>query len=273
MAKTEEKRKIIIVRRGRKGHGEHHGGSWKVAYADFVTAMMAFFLLMWLINMSSQEKRAVLAYYFKNFSLFEKGGKSFMMDGGMKPAGEYSGGPDVVETGEVSGGAPQEQEIVPKLMAWAQQNTEILNDQVFMGMTEDGIRIQIVDTVDNPVFTPGSVQLTDGAKKIIKSVSGVIKSFPNELAIEGHTDGSPTRNEQMSNWDLSVARAASARKELELDGIHPERVGRVAGYADKSPLFKENPADPRNRRISILFMKGKKLVAPERLDWLVKPPA
>src|SRR5512142_775512 len=100
----DDKQKKIIIKRVRRGHGEHHGGSWKVAYADFVTALMAFFLLMWLVNMTSQEKRAVLAMYFKHFSLFEKGGKSFLHQGGIRPAGQNFGGEEIVDAGDHSSG-------------------------------------------------------------------------------------------------------------------------------------------------------------------------
>jgi len=267
----EEKPKKIIVKRVKKGHDGAHGGSWKVAYADFVTALMAFFLLMWLLNMTSQEKRAVLAMYFKHFSLFEKGGQSFMHEGGLRPTGQNFGGEDVIDTGEHQTGISND-ELATKLMTGIDQNVQAGKEQFFIAITEEGIRIQIVDSVQNPIFPVGSAQLTDTAKQIIRTVGNILKNFPNEIAVEGHTDSAPTRSEQVSNWELSVARASSARRELEQSGIEPSRICRVVGFADRVPLFTDLPDDPRNRRISILFCKNKKLKPPDRLQWLMKPP-
>jgi chemotaxis protein MotB len=267
----EDKPKKIIVKVVKKNHGQAHGGSWKVAYADFVTALMAFFLMMWLLNMTSQEKRAVLAMYFKHFSLFDKGGKSFMHEGGVRPAGQNYGGEDVIDTGEQQNGITND-ELATKLMTGIDQNVSIGKEQFFIAVTEEGIRIQIVDSKENPIFPTGSAELTDTAKQIVRTVASVIKNFPNEIAVEGHSDSSPTRNEQISNWELSVARASSARRELEQAGIEPTRICRVVGFADRVPLFTDSPDDPRNRRISILFAKNKRLTPPDRLRWLMKPP-
>ena len=266
----EDSPKKIIIKRVKKVHGEHHGGSWKVAYADFVTAMMAFFLLMWLLNMTSQEKRAVLAMYFKHFSLFDKGGKSFMQEGGMRPTGHNLGGEEVIDAGEHSSGITND-ELATKLMTGIDQNVQMGKEQVLIAITEEGIRIQIVDSQQNPIFPVGSAELTEPAKKIVRSIAAVLKNFPNEIAVEGHTDSSPTRSEQVSNWELSVARASTARRELEDSGIEPSRICRVVGFADRVPLFTTSPDDPRNRRISILFAKNRKLKPPDRLQWLMKP--
>jgi chemotaxis protein MotB len=107
---------------------------------------------------------------------------------------------------------------------------------------------------------------------MIHAVASVFKNFPNEIAVEGHTDSSPTRSEQISNWELSVARASSARRELEQSGVEPSRICRVVGFADRVPLFSNSSDDARNRRISIVFLKNKKLRPPDRLQWLMKPP-
>ncbi|MCE5336592.1 MAG: OmpA family protein [Desulfobacteraceae bacterium] len=269
----DEKPKKIIVKHVKKVHGGHHGGSWKVAYADFVTAMMAFFLVMWLLNMSSQEKRAVLAQYFKHFSLFEKGGQSFMHQGGTRPSGQNFWGEEIIESGEHASGITND-ELATKLMTGVEQvATQTGKEQVMLALTDEGIRIQIVDTRENPIFAVGSAQLTDSAKKIVHSIGNVLKNFPNEIIVEGHSDASPVKSEQASNWDLSVARASSARRELEQGGISPSRIARVVGFSDKMPLYANSPADPRNRRISIVFCKNKKIKPPDKLDWLVKPPA
>jgi len=268
----EDKSKKIIIKRIKKSHGGAHGGSWKVAYADFVTAMMAFFLLMWLLNMTSQEKRAVLALYFKHFSLFTKSGQSFMHDGGARPAGQNHGGDEILETGEFSSGITND-EMATKLLTGIEQGVNEGGGQVLIAVNEEGIRIQIVDTRENPIFPTGSAQLTESAKKIIHTIASVIKNFPNEIAVEGHTDSSTIKNEMTSNWELSIARASSARRELEQSGIDPTRIARVVGFADKVPLLADLPQDARNRRVSILFMKGKRIKPTEKLDWLMKPPA
>jgi chemotaxis protein MotB len=268
----DDKAKKIIIKRVKKGHEGGHGGSWKVAYADFVTAMMAFFLLMWLLNMTSQEKRAVLALYFKHFSLFSQGGQSFMMTGGETPNVQQAGGAELVESGDRQGGVTNEDSLA-KMITGIGQQSQGGKEQVMVGMSEDGIRIQIVDTAENPIFPPGSDRMTDAGKKIIKDITSIIKHFPNEIVIEGHTDSSPIRNQQISNWELSTARASAARREFETDGIDPNRIAMVAGFADKSPLYTDNVEDPRNRRISILFLKGKKLKPPDRFEWLLKQPA
>lgn len=267
----DDKPKKIIIKKVKKGHEGGHGGSWKVAYADFVTAMMAFFLLMWLLNMTSQEKRAVLALYFKHFSLFTQGGKSFMMTGGQTPNLQAAGGAEVVESGETVGGMTNE-ESVAKMISGLGEKSQGEKEQLLVGISDDGIRIQIVDTAENPIFPPGSDRMTDGGKKIIKDIVSIIKHFPNEIVIEGHTDSAPIRNQQISNWELSTARASAARRELETDGIDPNRIAMVAGFADKAPLFKDNLEDPRNRRISILFLKAKKTRQSDRFDWLLKQP-
>jgi chemotaxis protein MotB len=266
----ETKSKKIIIKNVKKVHAGSHGGSWKVAYADFVTAMMAFFLLMWLLNMTSQEKRAVLALYFKHFSLFDKGGKSFMQNDGSRPVGRNYGGEEVVDTGEHQTGVTND-DLATKLMTGIDQNAGVGKEQFYIAITEEGIRIQIVDSQRNPIFAAGSAQLTDSAKQMVHTVAHVLKNFPNEIAVEGHTDSSPTRSEQVSNWELSVARASSARRELEQGGIEPGRICRVVGFADKVPLFSDAADDPRNRRISIVFMKNRKLQPPDRLQWLMKP--
>ncbi len=265
----EDKPKKVIIKRVKKVHGEGHSGTWKVAYADFVTAMMAFFLLMWLLNMTSEEKRAVLAMYFKHFSLFDRSGKSFMQEGGPRPVGRNIGGEDEVDTGENQTGVTND-EVATKLMTGIDQNVGIGKEQFYIAITEEGIRIQIVDSNKNPIFAVGSAQLTEPARQMIHSVASVLKNFPNEIAVEGHSDSSPTRSEQISNWELSVARASSARRELEQAGIEPTRICRVVGFADRVPLFTDHPDDPRNRRISIVFLRKKKLQPPDRLQWLMK---
>jgi chemotaxis protein MotB len=268
----DEKPKIIIVKRVKKGHGGGHGGGWKVAFADFMTAMMAFFLVMWLLSMVSPEKRAVMSLYFKNFSLFEHGGQSFMQTGGMK-AMESKGGEEYYEKGEPPNSSYSEEELKGQLTTELQKGMGSMSNNVLMDLSDVGVRLQIVDTKDGLIFAPGSYQMTDLGKKVLRTAAQTMKNVPNRIVIEGHTDSSVIRNEQMSNWELSSLRACTARRELELDGIGSERVERVVGFANKEPLFKDNLEDPRNRRVSIIFLYGKKKQKPQNpYDWVWKSP-
>ncbi len=265
-----EKNKSIIIKRGKKGHAGHHGGSWKVAYADFVTAMMAFFLLLWLLTMSSSEKRAVLAQYFKHFSLFEKGGQSFMMDNRssmvelMGDAGQEKSPTELVGTGDGKGMSAEE--LGKKLQKAVDEKLAALQNQVIVDIFEDGVRIQIVDTEGSSMFPLSSAEPNDKAKKILKLVAENIKNIPNRIVIEGHTDASPFKGGQVTNWELSTSRASAARMELEANGIDSNRIARVVGYADKEPLIKANPKDHRNRRMSIILLDANTQPADQQVN-------
>jgi chemotaxis protein MotB len=194
-----------------------------------------------------------------------------MQEGGARPAGQNLGGEDVIDTGEHQSGVTND-DLATKLMTGIDQNVQVGKEQFFIAITDEGIRIQIVDSQQNPIFPAGSAQLTDLGAQMVRTVASILKNFPNEIAVEGHTDSSPTRSEQISNWELSVARASSARRELQQAGIEPGLICRVVGFADKVPLFTDSPDDVRNRRISIVFVKNKKLKPPDRLQWLMKSP-
>ena len=146
---------------------------------------------------------------------------------------------NVIDASEHQSGITND-ELATKLMTGIDQNVQKGKEQFFIAITNEGIRIQIVDSQQNPIFTVGSAQLTDLAKQMVHSVASILKNFPNEIAVEGHTDSSPTRSEQISNWELSVARASSARRELEQAGIEPSRICRVVGFADRVPLFTDS---------------------------------
>ncbi|MFH1077487.1 MAG: flagellar motor protein MotB [Pseudomonadota bacterium] len=256
-------------RRRKKAQPEGgHGGSWKVAYADFVTAMMAFFLLMWLLNMSSAEKRARLSYYFKNFSIFEKSGDSALGTGDSGKKGIYSMlETDITETDvsqkEQKGETSAQEEITKKIKKEdLQQDLKNLIDhnlgdvknQVLVDVFEGGVRVQLTDTEGELMFPVGSTSLTSKAKEILKVITGQnIKNFSGKIAIEGHTDARPYPSEDYTNWELSTERASAARRAMGEYGLDPSKIIRVTGFADKDPLIKNDPYDPRNRRISILL--------------------
>jgi len=250
----------IIIRKIKKGgHGGGHGGSWKVAYADFVTAMMAFFLMMWLLAMVSPEKRVVMAEYFKEFSIFKESGVSFMS--GSKGAVHQPGGELQVESKETKSGSASElsaEDMKEKISAAVERTLEPLKDQVMLDIFEGGVRIQMVDKEGSRMFESGSSAPSAKAKQILALIAENIKDTTNRLAVEGHTDATPYNLKGMSNWEISTGRASAARQELEANGIDPYRIARVVGYADTEPLIKYNPRDERNRRISLILLYEKK---------------
>ncbi|HTZ17896.1 MAG TPA: flagellar motor protein MotB [Dissulfurispiraceae bacterium] len=247
-----DKSKTIIVRKIKKSHGDSHGGSWKVAYADFVTAMMAFFLLLWLISMVTPEKKAVLADYFRNFNVFSQGGRSFMEQSSSIQKEIKTSAQEVV-TGELSA-----EDLKQKFKAAIEDKLKNLKDQVLLDVVEGGVRIQIVDLEGSPMFPSGSAEPNEKCRQILKVVSENIRETGNRIAVEGHTDSTPFRRGGLTNWELSTGRASSARKELENDGVDTGRIARVVGYADTELLVKDNPKDPKNRRISIILLSGNK---------------
>lgn len=246
--------KTVVIKKIKKlEHGGSHGGSWKVAYADFVTAMMAFFLLLWLITMVSPEKRARVATYFKHFSIFEQSGTSFLEKSSeiMNEAGESErkitpeiGGPFAMKPEEFK-------EMIKKAI---EEKLADIKDQIIVDIFEGGVRIQLVDKEGKPMFDLGSAEPTPMARRIMQVIGEQIKDLPNQVAVEGHTDALAYKTSHYSNWELSTERALTARKELERYGLDPKKITRVAGYADTIPFIKDNPDDPRNRRISIILM-------------------
>lgn len=250
----EDNSKIIIRRRKKKSHDASHGGSWKVAYADFVTAMMAFFLLLWLLAMLAPEKRIAMADYFSNFSLFKDQSGASILD---KSAGVLESGK---ATQKESSRVKEEKRATPeelaKMMRMAiEDKLQAMKKQVLIDTTKEGLRIQIVDNEGSEIFRLGSDEPTEKAVQIIRLVSENIREKPNRIVIEGHTDSAPYKTAQKTNWELSTSRASAARRELENNGVDPGRIARVVGYADQELLVQEDPKDPRNRRISIILLR------------------
>ncbi len=261
---SDQKGKIII-KRVKKISAGAHGGAWKVAYADFVTAMMAFFLLLWLLSMASDEKRAKLSTYFKDFSLFEKSGTSFM-DQSSEVFNERGQAKSMTQK-EQQGNTPtkgQAEAFKDTVKEAVEAKLGDIKDQVMVDVFEGGVRIQLVDKAGKPMFELGSHKPTPLASRIMEVLGEQIKPMPNSVSVEGHTDSLSYKSSAYSNWELSTERALAARKQLETYGLDPKRLTRVAGYADTVPFVMEDPEDPRNRRISIilLFPEEKKQEAP-----------
>ncbi|MBI5636732.1 MAG: OmpA family protein [Nitrospinae bacterium] len=250
----------IIIKKVKKGHGGAHGGSWKVAYADFVTAMMAFFLLLWLLAMVSPEKRIVMAEYFKQFSVFKESGSSFF-EGTKGIVAQPGGNQQTPQNMDLTKGAASEvtaEQMKDKITGAVTEKFDELKDQVMIDIFEGGVRIQLVDKEGSRMFEPGSVVPTEKCKRVMKMISDNIKETTNRVALEGHTDATPYNVNGVTNWEISANRALSARKLLEENGIDPYRIARVVGYADTEPLIKYNPRDERNRRISLILLYEKK---------------
>jgi len=251
----ERNQQPIIIKKVIKKHGGHHGGSWKVAYADFVTAMMAFFLLMWLIAMVSPDKKQAVSQYFKNFSLFQESAsqgtavmKMSIQDIQLQKVGKK------VATRETVDSNLTPENLLKRINTAVDEKLRGLRNHIMVDIIEGGVRIQIVDLEGSEMFSSGGAQLSNRAREILRLVAENIRDIPNRVAIEGHTDSAPFRGGQITNWELSSSRASAARRELENNAIEPSRIARVVGYADQELYVKLDPRDPRNRRISVILL-------------------
>ncbi|NWG53715.1 MAG: OmpA family protein [Hydrogenophilaceae bacterium] len=281
----------IVIKKIKKGGGHgHHGGAWKVAYADFVTAMMAFFLLMWLINTTSPDQRRGIAEFFAPASVsrtssgsggllqgtaFDDEGVKHNMSAPVTPpsdphyttndrdaqnpdanTGEQSPAQDALDRARTIRENAQFSRAEAAIRQAMQDLPDVaeLSRHIIMDQTPEGLRIQIIDQEGRSMFDRGSTQLNDRARLLLRTISGAIARLPNRLMISGHTDGAPAAGGG-SNWELSAARANSARRQLESLGISGERIYQVAGKADSEPLFPDDPTLPGNRRIEITLMR------------------
>ncbi|HOW43253.1 MAG TPA: OmpA family protein [Candidatus Omnitrophota bacterium] len=254
----------IIVKRVKKVVGGHHGGAWKVAYADLMTAMMAFFLVMWLVTtMLTGEKRSEIAGYFKYRAIFQKLGQTIFdekgnLRGNRKQPGLFHSSTQTRLTFVVSAS-----DLRDKLRKTIEHKLGDLKEQVQVTLTEEGVRIDIMDNQGKPLFQLGSSELNPNSKVILKALSENLNETDNKLVIEGHTDALEFPSSVYTNWELSTARASSARLELEKSGLDIRRISMVAGFAATRPVIKADPEDPRNRRISIVVLYPNLRVAPQ----------
>ena len=282
MSETGSPPPIIIVRRVKRGGHGHHGGAWKVAYADFVTAMMAFFLVMWLIGVGTREQRAAISEYFKNPSMTH--GTATMAPSGTNGPGGASnsmiklgGAMDLphgpghdklnasaasVDPKDIEKEARRQErarldELMQQLQAAIQSSQALapFKDQLLLDITPEGLRIQIVDKQNRPMFDLGSAQLRPYTTAILQELAGFINRVPNRISLSGHTDDAPySTDHNYSNWELSADRANAARRALLTGGLTEDKIARVVGLAASVPFDRVNPGDPVNRRISIIVM-------------------
>ena len=263
-----EDKSIIIKKVKKVSGGGHHGGSWKVAFADFMTGMMAFFLLMWLVNMTTTPQKEELAKYFQEYSLFAEGGAGgttqMISTEQAQPAAQITITQTPPASGETEGEASPAglEQLKNKLQQEIEQRLADLKDQVRIEVVEGGVKVDIMDKEGNPMFPLGSTTLTESGQKILKVLCDNIKSTSSRVEIEGHTDAVSYANREFGNWELSTARASAARVAVEKNGIPSSRLRRVSGYAATEPIIKENPFDPRNRRISLRLYPEKQSKAP-----------
>ena len=270
----------IVVKRIKKVSAGSHGGAWKIAYADFVTAMMAFFLLMWLLGSTSKEDLAGISEYFKTpLEVSMLGGsnssesKSMIKGGGQdmtRSKGEVRKGEvkpekkiEIKNAEEILRQAKQKEveklkELKSKIEKAidANQKLQQFKKQILIDITTEGLRIQIVDEKNRPMFRSGSAQLEPYTKDILHEIGAMLNQVPNKVSLSGHTDALPysSGDKGYSNWELSADRANASRRELIVGGIGDEKIVRVVGLSSAVLFDKIDPLNPINRRISIIVM-------------------
>jgi chemotaxis protein MotB len=232
-----ENQQIIVVKK-RPTHADHHGGAWKVAYADFVTAMMALFIVLWLMNGSKPVKEAVSGYF-------------------RDPRGVSNAkGTDKNSSGDIA---------TQKVQKMLQLKTELLRsihrldpldklkNQIEITLTQEGLRIELMESAKGTFFEMGSAKPTPALREILQVLSPELGKLPNSVSIEGHTDSRPyVLKGTYDNWDLSSDRANEARRLMQTKGLRPNQISQVRGFADRRPRLPQKPEDPSNRRISVI---------------------
>jgi len=235
---TAKTQPIIVIKRN-GGHAGHHGGAWKVAYADFVTALMALFIVLWLMSSSEQVKKAVAGYF------------NDPMGTGKLLGTTMSGTGDSVTV--ASGDSMQKLKDKLEQAIKGQKELEKLSNQIQISVTSEGLRMELLEDKNGTFYQSGSAALSPNGQKLLALLAGELKTLPNALLIEGHTDAAQySTDTSYSNWELSADRANSARRLLQQDGVRGNQVTQVRGYADQLLRVPGNPYDPSNRRVSIL---------------------
>ncbi|MCI5060060.1 MAG: flagellar motor protein MotB [Alphaproteobacteria bacterium] len=289
MADKQDELRPIIVKKVKKGGHGHHGGAWKVAYADFVTAMMAFFLLLWLLSVTTEVQKDGIADYFTSnpaITRSESGasgllaGTTVAKDGAMtSKVQELVHKPETQDPALRPGSTPPRKETnisderfeaerrkreaenfkkAEAALKKAIKSTPELKEMssaLKVDMTPEGLRIQIVDQEGKPLFASGSAVPLTHTKNLLRKVAGIIQKLPNEISVRGHTDSVPYGSgATYTNWELSADRANSSRRELLNGGLPAARFNNVVGKADTDHLFPDSPMDGKNRRISIILL-------------------
>ena len=279
MAAADKKSQIIVVKRIKKGGHGHHGGAWKIAYADFVTAMMAFFLLMWLLGSTTKGELLGIAEHFNtplkvalsggsgsgdSSSVVQGGGTDLTRSAGQVKRGEI----ESTQRRQINLQAARNElrreeqkmleELKQKLEAAIAANPRVsgFSGQIKLDFTPEGLRIQIVDDQNRAMFDSGSAIVKDYMRELLREIGKVLNEVPNKVSLAGHTDSAAYGGGQRgySNWELSADRANASRRELVAGGMDDGKVMRVVGLASAVPMETDNPRHPGNRRISIVVM-------------------
>ena len=228
---------IIIIRKRASHHDEEHGGAWKVAYADFVTAMMALFIVLWLLSASEKVQKAVGGYFL------DPSGKGRQT--GSTNAG--SGETLTLKRDDLKDLKEKLEQVVRQVPAF-----QSMKNQIRIMLTAEGLRVDLIETEHGLFFETGNPKPTEAGTELLKALAAELLKLPNKIAIEGHTDAQPYGRSDYSNWELSTDRANAARRVLSGLGMQENRISQVRGFADQRLMKKDDPTNPSNRRISII---------------------
>jgi chemotaxis protein MotB len=271
----------IIIKRVRKGGHGHHGGAWKVAYADMVTALMALFIVLWILGQSIEVQKAVSGYFNDpaGFSAsaahtLESGreSSSFSLEPDTPPPPPPTTESEAPHPGtDIGPGRSPEKrwrEAAEAIRDALKATPEYarFRDQIELSVTPEGLRVSLVDAPGASLFSGGSNDLDPGARALFETIGEQLSRLPNQIVLEGHTDGASFSSGELTNWDLSTHRALAARRALVGGGMHEARVVEVRGYADRQPYNPLDPADTRNRRVSITLLSEEAVAARERMS-------
>ncbi len=275
---SDESQRPIVIKRIKKVSGGAHGGAWKIAYADFVTAMMAFFLLMWLLGSTTKADREGISSHFKNplkislmggsgagdaTSIIKGGGTDLTRSTGQQKRGPNTSGREASDEAQTESQIAQKEkkvlkELYDKMEAAIEANPILsqFKNQLLIDMTTEGLRIQIVDEQSRPMFASGSAQLQPYTKELVREIGKFLNDVPNRISVSGHTDsvGYVGGERGYSNWELSADRANTVRRELISGGMEEGRIVRVIGLSSYVLLDPNDPANPINRRVSLIVM-------------------
>lgn len=232
----------IIIRRKKGGHA-HHGGAWKVAYADFVTAMMALFIVLWLLSTSESTQKAVGGYFL------DPSGKGKMIGSGMAGIGE-----------SLSIKKEDLNKLKEKLDQAIRSAPELakIKEQIKITVTSEGMRVELLETAAGVFFESGNPKPSVSCVDVLTRLAQELGKMPNTIVVEGHTDANPMGESlAYTNWELSADRANAARRVMQANGLHPHQIVQVRGFADQQPFKKEDPTDPSNRRITVIVQYQK----------------
>ena len=278
---TDNSQQPIVIKRIKKGGGEHHGGAWKIAYADFVTAMMAFFLLMWLIGSTVKGDLEGIAEYFQTplkvalqggigsgdaSSVVKGGGQDLSRTSGQVKRGDIEAPRRTINLQALPADREKEEaarlsELKGKIESALESNLQLkqYKSQLLLDLTSEGLRIQIVDAKNRPMFDLSSAELKPYTRDILREIGRALNGVDNRISLSGHTDATPFAGGEkgFSNWELSANRANASRRELISGGMDDAKVLRVVGLASTVMLDKQDPNNPINRRISIIVMNRK----------------